>query len=66
MIDRLVGIPYVVDGRDWGGADCWGIVYLYFRAVHGIEVERYDAAASTTALDRRALSEIFRHDVAPR
>lgn len=64
-IERLVGIPYVIDGRGWEGADCWGVVYLYFQAVHGIEVERYDAAGQTTAHDRAALSALIHREIAP-
>lgn len=63
-VERLVGIPYVVDGRDWSGADCWGVIYLYFRAVHGIEVERYDAAGAATDQDRRALSALIHREIA--
>ena len=65
MIEDLVGIPYVIDGRDAKGADCWGLVVLYFATVHGLDVPRYDAAASMTELDRRALAAMIADGIAP-
>lgn len=33
-----VGIPYVVNGRDRTGLDCWGLLILAFREQRGIEL----------------------------
>jgi cell wall-associated NlpC family hydrolase len=30
-MNEFLGIPYVEHGRDYDGADCWGIVYLFYR-----------------------------------
>ncbi|PTM92860.1 C40 family peptidase [Mycoplana dimorpha] len=40
-MDRFVGIPYVEHGRDYAGADCWGLIYLYYRDVLGRPVPSY-------------------------
>lgn len=37
IADKLMGIPYQHNGRDFSGVDCWGIVYLFFREL-GIEL----------------------------
>lgn len=42
-MDRFVGIPYVALGRDYDGADCWGLIYLYYRDVLGRPVPSYVA-----------------------
>ena len=36
--EELVGIPFKFGGRDRAGADCWGVVVLYFRDVCGITI----------------------------
>lgn len=38
-----VGIPYVPHGREYTGADCWGILFLYYRDVLGTPVPSYSA-----------------------
>lgn len=43
MINRSIGIPYVEHGRGYDGADCWGLVYLYYRDVLGRPVPSYVA-----------------------
>lgn len=40
-MENFVGIPYVVLGRGYDGADCWGLVYLFYRDVFGIEIPTY-------------------------
>lgn len=37
-IDRLLMVPHVPGQGSWSGADCWGIVELWYRHVLGIEV----------------------------
>ncbi len=52
-----VGIPYVPHGREYTGADCWGILFLYYRDVLGTPVPAYSAE-----MDARE----FRHkDIGP-
>lgn len=46
FISRAVGIPWVKWRSDWGAADCFGLLVLYFREVLGVELEgRPDADA---------------------
>jgi murein DD-endopeptidase len=42
-MERLVGIPYLQNGRSYEGADCWGIVFLYYRDILGRSVPSYVA-----------------------
>lgn len=37
----LIGIPYVEHGREYEGADCWGIVYLFYRDVLKTPIPTY-------------------------
>lgn len=36
MIDALLTVPYLPGGGDMAGADCWGVVELWYRHVIGI------------------------------
>ena len=36
---KIMGCPWVEGGSTFSGADCWGVVVLYYRNVHGIELE---------------------------
>jgi len=57
MTERFVGIPYVPHGRSYEGADCWGILFLYYRDALGTPVPAYSAE-----MDARE----FRHrDIGP-
>lgn len=38
---RFVGIPFADRGRDFSGCDCWGLVYLAYRQLLGIELPTY-------------------------
>jgi len=37
-LQHLLGIPFAPGGRDRRGVDCWGLVRLGLRELHGIEV----------------------------
>lgn len=37
----FIGIPYVPLGRDFAGADCWGICLLAARELFGVELPEY-------------------------
>ncbi len=45
FIDRALTIPHVPGRGDWAGADCWGVVELYYEHVLGIGLtDRADIA----------------------
>lgn len=35
-------IPYLDHGRDYDGADCWGLVYLVYRDFFNVELDTYN------------------------
>ncbi len=39
--DSYIGLPFLHDGRDKGGLDCWGLVQLIYRERLGIELPTY-------------------------
>ena len=41
---RYLGIPWVAGGRGFDGADCWGLVWLFYAEELGIRLDRYDDA----------------------
>lgn len=38
----FVGIPWVKGESGFDGADCWGLVLLYYRTVFGKKIKEYD------------------------
>lgn len=40
-VSRYAAIPFAEKGRDMTGCDCWGIVYLVYRDLLGIELPLY-------------------------
>lgn len=40
-LEQFFSIPFVQGGRSFEGADCWGLVYLYYQ-VMDIEIPAYD------------------------
>lgn len=41
MTDKYIGIPWVEGGREFTGADCFGILMLYYKNELGIEIPDY-------------------------
>jgi len=39
LIERLQLVPHVPGRSDWSGADCWGIVCIWYRERFGIELK---------------------------
>lgn len=35
---KVIGAPFLVRGRDYTGVDCYGLVYLAYRDVYGLEL----------------------------
>lgn len=51
-IPRFLSLPYVLGGGDWTGADCWGLVELWYRLVLGIDlVERRGRHSTRQSID---------------
>lgn len=40
-LTKYIGIPYKLHGRDYSGADCYGLVYLYLKD-RGYTLPKYD------------------------
>lgn len=38
MIDRFIGVPFTHQGRSFKGADCYGLVILYYKEILGINI----------------------------
>lgn len=38
-VDRLLAVPYALGSGSWAGADCWGVVELWYRHVLGVDLE---------------------------
>ena len=49
--EGFVGIPWLDGGRTRDGVDCWGLFWLVYKEVFGIELPSY-SEDYTTALDR--------------
>ena len=41
---RYIGIPWRAGGRAFDGADCWGLVWLFYHHECGIELDAYQDA----------------------
>lgn len=55
--DAFIGIPFVPDGRDRSGCDCWGLIWMVYRDILGITIHDYTglvAGNSVADLMRRA------------
>lgn len=42
MISHLMQVPYVPGGRDWDGADCWGLVLLCLDYLMHVKARGHD------------------------
>ena len=41
FVKRMLLVPFVERGRDFDGVDCWGVVYLAYCHILGIELPSY-------------------------
>jgi probable lipoprotein NlpC len=55
---KYVGLPFRDKGRDAGGVDCWGLIYLIYRDEFRIEVPRYTERYAS-ALERAEVSRLI-------
>ena len=47
--DEYIGLPFLHDGRDRNGLDCWGLVQLVYRERLGIELPTYGGVYKDTS-----------------
>ena len=59
MEGRLIGIPYIEHGRDYSGADCWGIVFLFYRDVLRHPIPSYVAEMQARAFHRSDIGALI-------
>jgi len=52
----FIGIPYRDGGRDYTGADCWGLVWLYYRDELGVDLPPLAGAYQND--DRKRISQL--------
>lgn len=52
-----IRVPFLIGGRDYTGWDCWGLVYVAFRDVVGVDIGDYSSEyrASVTYRELAAL-----------
>lgn len=55
--DRYLPIPFRSQGRDYSGCDCWGLLWLIYRDVLGVELETYAETPATSLRDVARLIE---------
>jgi len=41
-IEKFLSIPYCHNGRDYGGADCYGLVCLFYRDILDVELPDFE------------------------
>lgn len=58
-----VGVPYRDRGRAMDGANCWGLIVLFYARELGLELPAYDdRAAALTDVERADLGAIVRSE----
>ena len=55
----FTGIPYANHGRGYGGADCWGLVYLFYRDALGLEIPTYEVEMSSRRIAPRHVGPLI-------
>lgn len=48
FISKAIEIPFVEKGRSWDGVDCWGLIFLAFKEVHGVDLPEYTGEYKST------------------
>ena len=56
FINLAIGVPFLDQGRDFQGWDCWGLVVRAYRECFGVEVPGYE---DVSALNSKEAGELF-------
>lgn len=62
-LSRYMSIPFKERGRDYDGADCYGLYYLFARDEHGVQVPSY-VESYATCMDKDEIAAIIRQETA--
>jgi cell wall-associated NlpC family hydrolase len=57
-LQHFVGLPYVPNGRDYHGADCWGVVFLFYRDVLRQPIPAYSAEMDARSFCRKDIGTL--------
>lgn len=58
-MNQFIGIPYLPHGRAYEGADCWGLVWLYYRDVLGLEIPSYSSEMQARDFSRHSIGPLI-------
>jgi len=65
FILKMMNTPFVDKGRDYDGVDCWGVAYLAYRDVFGVQLphylDEYDDAGSCRATRGQIEDAVMAH-----
>lgn len=61
---NYIGLPFKSLGRDRSGLDCWGMIYLVYREIFGVDVPQYREYAD--AYDIEEVSALIRGELVTR
>lgn len=59
-LDAFTCIPFVSQGRDYSGCDCWGLVWLWYRDVLGVDLTSYAETPAGRVRDIAKLIEQYK------
>jgi cell wall-associated NlpC family hydrolase len=63
-VREYIGVPFKACGRDRGGLDCWGALYVIYREQFGIDLPSY-ADNYAARLDREEVARLIGSEMNP-
>lgn len=58
-VEPFIGIPYQDNGRTRDGADCWGLLRMFYDEILGIELPAYSGALDPADAERIEVRSLF-------